>query len=91
MPEHTDQTETFIWKGQTRYKCGGRWESGAPCEFDTHDMDLLAKHRAEPHMRAIAYVPASAQAHVPPSVYGTEAQAADFKEARFADVDDLDG
>lgn len=44
--------ETFYWKGQLRYKCNRVWESGAPCEYDTHDLETLQIHVSKPHNRS---------------------------------------
>jgi hypothetical protein len=44
-----DNIETFIWRGQTRYKCPRSWASGAKCEFNSHSLELLHKHIASPH------------------------------------------
>ena len=90
MPQ--DQFETFVWKGQTRYRCGGRWESGAPCEFDCADREQIIRHMASPHLRA---TPVGAGMTPPPppvpmSVSGTEARAAEFADARFADAEQAD-
>ncbi len=89
MPE---EFETFEWKGQTRYRCGGRWESGAPCQYDTADKEAIVKHMAMPHLREApkagpAVLPEPA---VPASVSGTEERAAEFKDARFADAEQAD-
>lgn len=43
--------EVFHWKGQTRYKCPLSWDSGAPCAFDTFELNEMYKHLQEPHNR----------------------------------------
>jgi hypothetical protein len=80
--------ETFKWKGQTRYKCGGMWESGAPCQFDTHDKNAIIAHMSAPHIRdpTRAVVLANAPPPPPPSALGTEESAAEFAHVRFADA-----
>ena len=39
--------ETFLWRGQMRYKCPLHWESGTRCEFNTFSLDELRKHMAQ--------------------------------------------
>lgn len=46
------QIETFYWKGQLRYRCPLNWESGARCEFDTHDLVEMKKHIGTGHTRS---------------------------------------
>lgn len=86
------QFDTFVWKGQTRYRCTGKWESGVPCSFDTHDKELLIKHMATPHLRTLpdARIAPPIPTPAPLAASGTEQLAAEFKDARFADVDDTD-
>ena len=48
MPE---KIETFLWKGQLRYRCPLKWESGDPCAYDTYDQQLLREHMRNPHSR----------------------------------------
>lgn len=50
MPK-TVQIETFYWKGQARYKCPLHWESGAKCEYDSHDLAELRAHMSCGHTR----------------------------------------
>lgn len=84
-----DNVEMFLWKGQKRYRCPGHWESGAKCQYDTSDPNMLVKHMASPHLRAVpteaGTPPAPTAAPVPATVADTEAQAPEFKLARFAD------
>jgi hypothetical protein len=47
----SETIETFEWKGQTRYKCPRKWESGAQCEYNHYDLSALRAHAAEPHTR----------------------------------------
>ena len=75
--------DTFIWKGQTRYRCNRRWDSGTPCEYDTHDLNDMAKHAAQPHLR-LATAGAPEAAAFSPS---DEKPAPEFRDARFADVE----
>lgn len=82
--------ETFIWKGQTRYRCPGFWESGAKCEYDTGDRELMLKHIASPHLRTVPTGPGTPRAVTPTTVADTEATAAEFRGARFATEDDGD-
>lgn len=49
MTEHG--LEVTLWKGQKRYHCPKKWESGAACEYDTHDLTLMAEHMRGPHTR----------------------------------------
>ena len=88
MPQ--EPFETFIWKGQMRYRCGAKWESGAACQYDTQDKAALIKHMASPHLRAapVGGSPSIAAPLVPMSVSGTEAQAAEFRDAKFAEQED---
>lgn len=48
----SEEFETFTWKGQKRYRCARKWESGAQCEYDTYDLNELRNHLMEPHNRA---------------------------------------
>lgn len=88
MPE-TNETkiETFIWKGQTRYSCPGRWESGAKCGYNCASMEQLTAHMKSPHLRAAPTGPGTpaAPVPVPAAVADTEVAAPEFKGARFAD------
>ncbi len=43
--------EVIFWKGQKRYRCPRKWESGAECEYDTHDLTMMAEHMRGPHTR----------------------------------------
>ena len=61
MAEQRIDIETFIWKGQTRYRCPLYWESGAKCMFDTHEVELLKAHMTKQgHSREVASAPRSA-------------------------------
>lgn len=43
------QFESFVWKGQTRYRCTQMWEGGSKCEYDTYDLAMLKEHIRGPH------------------------------------------
>jgi len=87
--ENEQQFDTFIWKGQTRYRCMGKWESGSPCAFDTADKDALIRHMASPHLRSVK--PPEAPMPALPVITVDEEVAAEFKDVHFAfDVDSLD-
>ena len=89
MPENL--YETFVWKGQTRYRCGGRWESGAKCEYDTADREAIIRHATSPHTRTLPTGPSMPAVVVAPaSVFDTEASAPEFKDAKFAAMKDGD-
>lgn len=45
------EIEVTYWKGQARYHCPLKWESGAACTWDTYDPQLLSAHMAQPHTR----------------------------------------
>lgn len=75
--------ETFVWKGQTRYRCPGRWESGAKCEYDCSSIEQLAAHMKTPHMRELKQE-APKPFTVPASAADTEKAAPEFKGASFA-------
>ena len=45
----SEQFTESTWKGQKRFHCNQTWESGGPCEFDTHDMRLMLEHIRAPH------------------------------------------
>lgn len=49
MTPDTHSFEMFLWKGQKRYRCSLKWESGAPCLFDTHDLEIMRTHVTKPH------------------------------------------
>jgi hypothetical protein len=87
MPEDSQNIEKFIWKGQTRYRCPGFWESGAKCEYDCSDMAQLIGHMRSPHLRtpplSTSPMPATS---VPAAVIETEKDAPEFKEAKFAET-----
>jgi hypothetical protein len=51
MPKTSVEIETFHWKGQLRYKCPLKWSTGAPCQYDTYDVELLKKHMVSDHTR----------------------------------------
>jgi len=48
-PVTEDGYEIFYWKGQKRYRCPLRWESGARCEYDTYNLEYMREHVAGPH------------------------------------------
>lgn len=81
--------ETFIWRGQTRYRCPGHWESGAKCEYDSADYNALVMHMRSPHLRAApTAAPAAPTAAVPDAVADTEATAPEFTGAKFAEPEE---
>ena len=41
--------ESFTWKGQKRYRCNRKWESGTACTYDSYDLETLRAHVMEPH------------------------------------------
>lgn len=47
----SQQIETFIWGGQTRFKCPHTWEGGAACTWNFSDIDELREHMEQPHNR----------------------------------------
>lgn len=50
MPEPVPKgIATFHWRGQLRYRCPLKWESGAECEYDSHSMQDLHSHMRTPH------------------------------------------
>ncbi len=53
MANTSVKIETFLWKGQTRYKCPRIWEGGIKCDYDTYDLDLLRKHMMTGHVDAL--------------------------------------
>lgn len=50
LPTHPE-FETFDWKGQTRYRCNLKWESGSDCLYDTYDLGAMREHLRGPHNR----------------------------------------
>jgi hypothetical protein len=78
------QIETFIWKGQTRYKCPENWESGAKCEYNCASMDQLVAHMKSPHLRAAPVTTPPQPYAVPVEAADTERAAPEFKGATFA-------
>jgi hypothetical protein len=42
--------ETFMWKGQLRYRCPCSWENGVRCEFDTYELEAMRLHISQPHV-----------------------------------------
>ena len=51
-PAFEDGFEIFFWKGQQRYRCNQKWESGTKCEFNTHELEDLLRHVRQPHTRS---------------------------------------
>ena len=41
--------ETFVWKGQTRYRCPWKYDNGGSCAYDTYDEKLLQDHVRDTH------------------------------------------
>jgi hypothetical protein len=41
----------FHFRGQLRYRCPLKWESGDDCVYDTHDLEALKEHMSAPHNR----------------------------------------
>jgi len=44
--------ETYFWKGQKRWCCPKKWESGDKCGYSTHDQEQLVAHMSGPHTRS---------------------------------------
>ena len=42
--------ETFVWCGQTRYRCNRKWANGTACAFDTYDPALMDEHIRAVHV-----------------------------------------
>ncbi len=85
MEHNGQEIETFVWKGQTRYRCPHSWESGAKCQFDAGSREAIVAHMQAPHLRKLpSSQPPPVPTPVPEAVHDTEARAADFKEASFA-------
>jgi hypothetical protein len=51
MSDTPVEIKSFYWKGQLRYECPMKWESGAQCEFNTHDLDNMKAHIRAGHSR----------------------------------------
>jgi len=43
------QLETFLWRGQLRYKCPAMVGPDTPCEFDSYSANLILKHMQSTH------------------------------------------
>ncbi len=86
MPEMPDtpEIETFIWKGQTRYRCPLNWESGAPCSFDTHEMLALVDHMRGPHTREAHLQPKPVSTRPPFTPAPTAGTGPDFVDVQYA-------
>jgi hypothetical protein len=41
--------ETFIWKGQKRYRCPWQYDAGGTCAYDSYDVRLLMEHVRDTH------------------------------------------
>lgn len=41
--------ESFLWNGQTRYRCKKTWDNGAPCAYDTYDLLSMHDHERTVH------------------------------------------
>ncbi len=90
MPE--EHIESFIWKGQTRYRCTGYWESGAKCEYDCASREQIIQHMRSPHLRAAPNTapPVPAAAIPVADVADTESRAGEFAGSKFAAAENDD-
>jgi hypothetical protein len=64
--------ETFVWKGQVRYRCPHKRADGSPCPYDTYDLSLMRAHarfpsgmHVLPHAASTQKAPTSSSAKTP--------------------------
>lgn len=86
MPNTPVNIETFYWKGQLRYKCPLKWESGAQCEYDTYDQNVLRAHMASPHTRTVG-LKIETQTDIQAGKTFTKESDPEFESVRFMDTE----
>jgi hypothetical protein len=70
QPQPKGPYETFLWCGQTRYRCNKLWpQSKTPCGFDTHDELVMFEH-----IRSVHKTPKPAAALMMPTLFDAGGQ-----------------